>query len=107
MTDLNPVALQAAFDAADKASPVGNAFAPGITAGITAYLESLRAQGFVEVPKEPTEAMVSAYFKSIDAHMHLVETSPSFGRHDNMRLAYRAMLDAYTPAPVATASEDK
>src|SRR5882724_5000998 len=58
-------------------------------AAIEAYLS---AADSVPVPKEPTLEMQKAYFDSIDQHMHRVETDPYFGRFDNHRLAYRAML---------------
>lgn len=40
-TNLDAEALLAAFDAADAASPVGRAYAPGIEAAINAYLSSI------------------------------------------------------------------
>lgn len=46
----------------------------------------------VVLPREPTPEMERAYFAEIDKNMHRVETSATFGRHDNFRLAYKAML---------------
>ncbi|GAA0581133.1 hypothetical protein ACFQH5_20120 [Halomonas salifodinae] len=50
------------------------------------------------VPMEPDLAMQKAYFESIDRHMQRVQTDLRFGRFDNQRLAYRAMLSA-APKP--------
>lgn len=61
------------------------------------------AEGWKLVPMEPTREMQKAYFESIDKHLERAMTSPFFGRFDNHRLAYRAMLAA---APAASGGED-
>lgn len=53
---------------------------------------------YVLVPREPTPEMQRVYFTSIDANMHRVENDVKFGRYENMRIAYRAMIAA-APAP--------
>jgi hypothetical protein len=59
----------------------------------------------VLVPREPTPEMQRAYFDSIDKHLDAVAKSPFFGRHDNHRVAYRAMLAA-APAAAGAQGED-
>jgi hypothetical protein len=56
------------------------------------------------VPLEPTPEMQRAYMDSIDKHLPRVETDPTFGRFDNHRIAYRAMLNA---APLAPSGDDR
>lgn len=46
------------------------------------------------VPNEITLEMQRAYFDAIDANMYRVQTDCRFGRFDNNRQAYRAMLAA-------------
>lgn len=59
--------------------------------------------GFALVPLVPTREMQNAYFKVIDKNMGKVQTSPHFGRWDNMREAYKAMIAA-TPTAVDSAT---
>lgn len=68
-------------------------------------------QGWKLVPVEPTEKMQRAYFASIDKHMKRVETDLRFGRYDNHKIGYRAMIaaapDAVDHSSAAPATETK
>lgn len=57
--------------------------------------------GWKLVPLTPTLDMQKAYFDEVDRNMERVETDMRFGRFDNHRLAYCAMLTASPPAPEA------
>lgn len=64
------------------------------------------AQGTVAswklVPVNPTPEMQRAYFDEIDRNMERVLTDLRFGRFDNHKLAYQAMLAAApSPSPEA------
>ena len=60
--------------------------------------------GWKLVPLTPTLDMQRAYFDEVDRNMTRVENDYTFGRFDNNRLAYRAMLIAAPPPPAPVES---
>lgn len=59
-------------------------------------------EGYAIVPIKPTQEMENAYFKVIDKNMQRVTTDARFGRYDNFRAAYTAMIASI---PAATIQE--
>jgi hypothetical protein len=72
---------------------IANSALASIEEAIAAYTTPQPGDGVV-VPREPTREMQHAYMDSIDKHLHRVQTDPPFGRFDNHRLAYKAMIAA-------------
>ena len=68
-------------------------------AALTAALTALESEGWVLVPVEPTEAMLSAMTR------HNADWLSDKGPYPRSRRVYSAML-ASRPAPTAPASED-
>lgn len=101
MTQLSPTALEEAakaiyetwarnrsidetwFGVCHVQHPIANEARQEATAAITAYLAAREAEGFVEVPREPTYEMTEAAMSALDTPFYA-----------DLETAYRAMLAA-------------
>jgi len=92
MTPISPTALEEAAKAMHSTEPWSSFWSTDdarllATAAITAYLAQREKEGFVEVPKEATQAMLDAATSTTSGY-----GGPDHDYDDDVRDHYRAML---------------